>query len=88
MRPVLFGAKLIRITLCARSLFAIISNKVAELNIDTLCFNNRGSEIIKYCQKENGEKALQGTAYEDVEECFYDIVGAIKSVVDKRRNFG
>ena len=66
---------------CFKNRDNIISNKVAELNIDTLCFNNRGSEIIKYCQKENGEKILQGTAYEDVEECFYDIVGAIKFVV-------
>lgn len=67
---------------CFKNREKVISNKVAELNIDTLCFNNRGSEIIKYCQKENGEKALQGTAYEDVEECFYDIVGAIKFAVD------
>ena len=41
---------------CFKNRDNIISNKVAELNIDTLCFNNRGSEIIKYCQKENGEK--------------------------------
>ena len=67
---------------CFKNRDNIISNKVAELNIDTLCFNNRGSEIIKYCQKENGEKILQGTAYEDVEECLYDIVGAIKFVVN------
>ena len=67
---------------CFKNRDNIISNKVAELNIDTLCFNNRGSEIIKYCQKENGEKILQGTAYEYAEECFYDIVGAIKFVVN------
>ena len=67
---------------CFKNREKIISSKVEELNIDTLCFNNRGSEIIKYCQKENGEKILQGTAYEDVEECFYDIVGAIKFAVD------
>ena len=67
---------------CFKNREKIISSKVEELNIDTLSFNNRGSEIIKYCQKENGEKILQGTAYEDVEECFYDIVGAIKFAVD------
>ena len=67
---------------CFKNRDNIISNKVAELNIDTLCFNNRGSEIIKYCQKENGEKILQGTAYEDVEECFYDIVRAIQFAVN------
>lgn len=67
---------------CFKNRDKMISSKVEELNIDTLCFNNRGSEIIKYCQKENGEKVLQGTAYEDVEECFYDIVGAIQFAVN------
>ena len=67
---------------CFKNRDKMISSKVEELNIDTLCFNNRGSEIIKYCPKENGEKVLQGTAYEDVEECFYDIVGAIQFAVN------
>ena len=67
---------------CFKNREKIISNIVAKLNIDTLCFNNRGSEIIKYCQKENGKKVLQGTAFEDVEEGFYDIVGAIQFAVD------
>lgn len=67
---------------CFKNRDKMISSKVEELNIDTLCFNNRGSEIIKYCQKENGEKVLQGTAFEDVEESFYDIVGAIQFAVD------
>lgn len=63
---------------CFKNREKVISDQVAKLNIDTLCFNNRGSEIIKYCKKENGEKLLQGTAYEDVEDSYYDIVGAIK----------
>ena len=67
---------------CFKNRDKMISSKVEELNIDTLCFNNRGSEIIKYCPKENGEKVLQGTAYEDVEECFYDIVRAIQFAVN------
>jgi hypothetical protein len=66
---------------CFKNREKVISNKVAELNIDIICFNNRGSEIIKYCKKENGEKILQGTAYEDVEDSYYDIVGAIKYAV-------
>lgn len=67
---------------CFKNRDKMITSKVEELNIDTLCFNNRGSEIIKYCPKDNGEKVLQGTAYEDVEECFYDIVGAIQFAVN------
>jgi hypothetical protein len=66
---------------CFKSREKTIANKVAELDIDTMCFNNRGSEIIKYCKKENGEKILQGTAYEDVEDSYYDIVGAIKFAI-------
>lgn len=66
---------------CFKNREKAIANKITELDIDTLCFNNRGSEIIKYCEKENGEKILQGTAYENVEDCYYDIVGAIKYVV-------
>lgn len=66
---------------CFKEREKIIANKVKELNIDTLCFNNRGSEIIKYCTKEDGEKILQGTAYEDVEESYNDILGAIEFAV-------
>ena len=66
---------------CFKNREKIIANKVTDLDIDTLCFNNRGSEIIKYCKKENGEKILQGTAYEDVEDSYYDIVGALQYAV-------
>lgn len=66
---------------CFKNRDKMIANKVVNLNIDTLCFNNRGSEIIKYCKKENGEKILQGTAYENAEDSYYDIVGAIQYVV-------
>lgn len=67
---------------CFKEREKIIADKVRKLGIDTLCFNNRGSEIIKYCTKENGEKILQGTAYEDVEESYNDILGAIESAVE------
>ena len=49
-------------------------------NIDYFCFNNRGSELVRYIQKDiNGEKEklLGGTTYEDVLEGYEDIVGAI-----------
>lgn len=67
---------------CFKEREKIIADKVRKLGIDTLCFNNRGSEIIKYCTKENGEKILQGTAYEDVEESYNDILGAIEFAVE------
>lgn len=49
-------------------------------NIDYFCFNNRGSELVKYIRKEeNGKikKMLGGTSYEDVLEGYQDILGAI-----------
>lgn len=67
---------------CFKEREKIIAKKVKELDVDTLCFNNRGSEIIKYCTKEDGEKILQGTAYEDVEESYNDILGAIEFAVE------
>lgn len=67
---------------CFKKREKVITNKVSGLNIDTLCFNNRGSEIIKYCKKETGEKILQGTAYENIEDSYFDILGAIRYVVE------
>ena len=57
-----------------------IAKKANEKGIDYFAFNNRGSEIVKYIEKETeGQpaKELAGTAYEDVPEGYEDIVGAI-----------
>ena len=57
-----------------------IAKKANEKVIDYFAFNNRGSEIVKYIEKETeGQptKELAGTAYEDVLEGYEDIVGAI-----------
>ena len=57
-----------------------IAKKANEKGIDYFAFNNRGSEIVKYIEKETeGQpaKELAGTAYEDVLEGYEDIVGAI-----------
>ena len=66
---------------CFKKRDKVIANTIANLNIDTMCFNNRGSGIINYVETGNGQKILQGTAYEDVEDSYYDIVGAIQYVV-------
>ena len=60
-----------------------IAKKANEKGIDYFAFNNRGSEIVKYIEKETeGQpaKELAGTAYEDVLEGYEDIVGAIKKL--------
>lgn len=54
-----------------------IAKKVEDIGIDTLCFNNRGSEVVRYIKSETAS-FLGGTAYEKIEDCYYDIVGAIE----------
>ena len=57
-----------------------IAKKANEKGIDYFAFNNRGSEIAKYIEKEiedQKRKELAGTAYEDVLEGYEDIIGAI-----------
>ena len=65
---------------CFKKRDEIIAEKMNENGIDYFCFNNRGSELVKYIRKNiNGkkEKHLGGTTYEDVLEGYEDIVGAI-----------
>ena len=65
---------------CLKERESIIANYANQNQIDYFCFNNRGSELVKYIKKEiNGEKEklLGGTTYEDVLDGYEDIVGAI-----------
>lgn len=58
----------------------VIAKYANENNVDYYCFNNRGSELVKYIRKNiDGKivKTLGGTTYEDVLEGYEDIVGAI-----------
>lgn len=65
---------------CFKTRDAIFSEYALKEGIDYFCFNNRGSELVKYIRKNiNGkkEKFLGGTSYEDVLESYEDIIGAI-----------
>ena len=62
---------------CFKQRDEIIANVVNKEEIDYFCFNNRGSELVKYIQNNKGEKKLGGTSYENVLEGYEDIVGAI-----------
>ncbi len=65
---------------CLKERDEIIANKVNEAGVDYFCFNNRGSELVKYIQKEiegKKEKKLGGTSYEEILEGYEDIVGAM-----------
>lgn len=63
---------------CFKKRERIIAEAVKEANIDVICINTRGSEIARYIKKVNGEKILAGSAFEDVEESYYDILGVIE----------
>ena len=66
---------------CFKSRDKIIAKKAKEIGIDTLCFNNRGSEVVRYIKNET-TTLLAGMAYEKVEDSYYDIVGAIEFATD------
>lgn len=65
---------------CLKQRDDIIAETANEEGISYFCFNNRGSELVKYIRKNidgKKEKMLGGTSYEDVLESYEDIVGAI-----------
>ncbi len=65
-------------TNCIKERDEKIAEKVNELNIDFLAFNNRGHDLTNYIKKENKDKEqLAGTSYEEILECYEDILGAI-----------
>ncbi len=65
-------------TNCIKKRDEKIAEKVNELNIDFFTFNNRGHDLVNYIKKSNAEREeLAGTAYEEISECYEDILGAI-----------
>lgn len=66
---------------CFKKRERIIAETVKKIGIDTICINTRGSEIVKYIKYIDGKKELAGTAFEDIEESYYDILGAIKYAI-------
>lgn len=65
---------------CMKKRDQVISKKTNENNIDYFCFNNRGSELVKYTRRNiegKKEKFIMGTSFEDVTEGYEDIVGAM-----------
>ncbi len=65
---------------CMKKRESTMARVANENNIDYFCFNNRGSELVKYIRRYTQgkrEKELGGTIYEDVLEGYEDITGAI-----------
>ena len=66
---------------CFKKREKVIAETVKNIGIDAICINTRGSEIVKYIKYNDGRKELAGTAYEDVEESYYDLMGVIKYAI-------
>lgn len=60
-----------------------IADSFAKIEVDSLIFNNRGSEVAKLIKPGEGAVRLAGTAYEEISECYYDIVGAINFALSR-----
>ena len=70
---------------CFKTREMVIAKEISKIGIDFLGYNNRGSELVKYINKniDNNEiKCISGTSYEDPLEGYWDIKGAIQKVVE------
>lgn len=63
---------------CFKKRERVIAKTLKNVGIDTICINTRGSEIVKYIKYNDVRRELAGTAYEDIEESYYDLMGVIK----------
>ena len=66
---------------CFKKRERVIAKTVKNIGIDIICINTRGSEIVKYIKYNDGRRELAGTAYEDIEESYYDLMGVIKYAI-------
>lgn len=69
---------------CLKRRVDIIAKNMTKNNIDFFSFNNRGNNVIAYLTKEIGgiyAKQKAGTAYEDVQDSYYDIKSAISEML-------
>lgn len=69
---------------CLKRRDDIIAKNMIKNNIDFFSFNNRGNNVIAYLTKEIGgiyAKQKAGTAYEDVQDSYYDIKSAIDEML-------
>ncbi len=70
---------------CFKKRDDLLASKMVKNNISYFCFNNRGHDLAVFLDKYvDGKKTkiVSGTSYEDVLDSYYDIVGAIKVILD------
>lgn len=71
---------------CLKRRDDIIARSMIKNEIDFFSFNNRGHDIMSYLTKQDGigfEKQKMGTAYEDVQDGYYDVKAAIDVILKK-----
>ena len=71
-------------TNCLKHRDEVIAEKLTK-NIDMLAFNNRGHDLTSYIKKERDgkkQKMLAGTSYEEISECYNDILGSINYCIE------
>lgn len=71
---------------CLKRRDDIIAKEMVDNNIDYFSFNNRGHDVVAYLTKElvgGHAKIKAGTAYEDVQDSYYDIKAAIEVMLEK-----
>lgn len=69
---------------CLKRRDDIIAKTMTDNNIDFFSFNNRGHDVISYLTKEMQDisaKQRAGTAYEDVQDSYFDIKAAIDEMI-------
>lgn len=66
---------------CFKNREKIIAENLEKIKIDTICFNNRGNGIVNFIKNKNGRRELGGTAFENIEDSYFDILGAIKYAI-------
>lgn len=62
-----------------------IAKKASEKQISYFCFNNRGHDFVNYIKRKADGKLkdeLCGSAYEDVLDSYYDILGAVQKMIE------
>jgi len=70
---------------CFKKREDILASEITKNNISYFCFNNRGHDLTVFVDKYidgKRRKIIFGTSYEDVLDSYYDITGAIKSMMN------
>lgn len=70
---------------CFKPRERVIAKMCHENNIAFLGYNNRGSELVKYIKQKKNDKEIKllgGTSYENPEEAYFDIKGAINKALE------